>query len=121
MKSKLQNKEQLFHKQIADYARFPEMNPGPVVRLDLSGKVILANKAARELFRNIELTGGNWFKICPDFTEEMWKQIFEAKESLSSESNVEERYIMFNYVLPEERDVVFAFGTDITERRIAER
>jgi signal transduction histidine kinase len=121
MKSKLQNKEQLFHKQIADYARFPEMNPGPVVRLDLSGKVILANKAARELFRNIELTGGNWFKICPDFTEEMWKQIFEAKESLSSESNVEERCIMFNYVLPEERDVVFAFGTDITERRIAER
>jgi len=121
MRSNLQNKEQLLTKQIADYARFPEMNPGPVFRLDLSGRVILANKAARELFRNSELTGGNWFKICPDFTEQMWKQIFEAKESLSIESNVEERCIMFNYVLPEERDFVFAFGTDITERRIAER
>ena len=121
MRANLQNKEQLLHKQIADYARFPDMNPGPVVRLDLSGIVILANKAARELFKNRELTGENWFKICPDFTEEMWEQIFKAKESLSIESDVEERCIMFNYILPSERDSVFAFGTDITERRIAER
>ncbi|MEJ2617924.1 MAG: PAS domain-containing protein, partial [Ignavibacteriaceae bacterium] len=121
MSSNLPDKEQLLNKQLADYARFPEMNPGPVFRLDLSGKVILANKAARELFRNIELTGGNWFEICPDFNEEKWEEIFKEKESLSFESNVEERCIMFNYVLPEERDFVFAFGTDITERRIAER
>lgn len=120
MKSTLLNKEELI-KQLADYARFPDMNPGPVCRLDRNGNIILANKAARKLFEKNDLTGENWIKICPDFTAEIWEQILETRESLSNEANFNERCIMFNYVLPEKRDSIFAFGSDITERRIAER
>ena len=35
---------------LAELARFPDMNPGPVLRLDRNGIVVLANRAARRLF-----------------------------------------------------------------------
>ena len=37
------NKDQSLNNQLADYALFPEMNPGPVLRFDLKGNVLLAN------------------------------------------------------------------------------
>lgn len=115
------NKKYLLDNQLADYARFPDMNPGPVCQLDLNGKVLIANKAASELFAVNKLSGHNWMKICPEFNDEMWKQVLDSKESLSFEANIEERCILFNYVITEQRDFVFAFGTDITERSITER
>jgi signal transduction histidine kinase len=121
MRSDSQKEGQFKHNQLADYARFPDMNPGPVCRLELTGKVVLANKAAKELFRDTEVIGADWINICPDFTYEMWNEVLKSKKSLSFEANVEERCIMFNYVISQERDFVFVFGTDITDRKIAER
>src|SRR5207247_5561488 len=37
--------------ELAQQARFPDMNPGPVLRLDLDANVPLANRAARTVFR----------------------------------------------------------------------
>jgi len=37
-------------KQTAELARFPEMNPGPVLQADPEGNIIMSNSAARELF-----------------------------------------------------------------------
>lgn len=115
------NDEQILLKQLADYARFPEMNPGPVLKFDTEGRVILSNKAAREVFGNNNLAGSEWFNICPGFTKEMWNEILETKNSISLEANIEERWIMFSYIVTDKRDLVFAFGTDITDRKIAER
>jgi hypothetical protein len=50
---------------LAEVARFPEMNPGPVLRVELhAGTVILANEAARNVFGD-ELVGRRWHHICP--------------------------------------------------------
>ncbi len=116
-----QDPERLLQKQLADYARFPEMNPGPVCRFDRDGKVLLANKTARNLFGEKDLIGGSWFDICPGFTPDMWKLVLETKDTLSIEADFGESYILFSYVLPEERDLVFAFGTDVTDRKTAEK
>ncbi len=121
MRSDSHKEKPYTHSQLADYARFPDMNPGPVCRLDLNGRVVLANKAARELFRDRDVIGADWMNICSDFTYEMWKDVLNAKESLSFEANIEERFLMFNYVITQERDSVFIFGTDITDRKIAEK
>jgi len=108
-------------KKLADYARFPEMNPGPVLRLDNSGKILLANKTARNLFGEDKILRGNWLKICPGLDEEMWQQIIESKEPLSNETDIDQKCIMFSYVKPEDKSLVFAFGTDITELRKVEK
>ena len=115
------NNERPLQNQLADFARFPEMNPGPVLRFDLIGNVLLANKAARELFGENVLLEGHWLNICQEHNKEIWEQILEVKESMSLETIIRGRYIMFIYVLPSNRDFVFAFGTDITERRGAEK
>ncbi|MGI9622013.1 MAG: hypothetical protein ACR2PK_04180, partial [Acidimicrobiales bacterium] len=44
-------------KDLEQLARFPEMNPGPVLRLDRQGTVLLANRAARDLFCQDVLVG----------------------------------------------------------------
>ena len=37
-------------RSLSELARFPDMNPGPVLRLDREGYVLLANPAARRVF-----------------------------------------------------------------------
>ena len=96
MKSKFQYQEHLHQKELEDYARFPEMNPGPVLRFDTSGNILLANKAARNLFGKDNIIRGNWIKICPGFNEEMWQEIIETKEQLSIETDIDQKCIMFN-------------------------
>jgi len=121
MESKSQEKADLLQKELADYALFPEMNPGPVIRLDKSGKILLANKAARNLFGEDKILRGNWLKICPGLDEEMWQQIIKSKESLSIETDIAQKCITFSYVSNEDKSLVFAFGTDITELRSIEK
>ena len=43
--------------ELAEVARFPEMNPAPVLRFDRSGNVVLANVAALKLFGTEDLVG----------------------------------------------------------------
>ena len=45
--------------QLAELARFPEMNPGPVIRTDEGGTLLLANAAAQEVFGS-GLIGRSW-------------------------------------------------------------
>ena len=121
MESKSQELADLLQKELADYALFPEMNPGPVIRLDKSGKILLANKAARNLFGEDNILSSNWIKICPGIDEEMLQEIIESNEPLSIETDIDNKCIMFNYVSNEDKSLVFAFGTDITELRIVEK
>jgi PAS domain-containing protein len=62
-------------RELADLAQFPEMNPGAVIRLDRTGTVLLANRAARGLFKTENIVGRKWMTMCPDFTEELWNEI----------------------------------------------
>ena len=60
---------------MAEMAQFPEMNPAPVFRLDLEGRVLLANRAAREIFGREDLIGRSWLEICPAMGAELWRRI----------------------------------------------
>ena len=63
MESKSQEKAHLLQKELADYTLFPEMNPGSFIRLNKSGKILLANKAARNLLGESDILKSNWIKI----------------------------------------------------------
>ena len=102
-------------------AELPEMNPGPVCRLDAAGTVVLANAAARSLFAGGDLVGASWLDVCPGMTRDTWATVLASERPVTHEAQVGEVAVLFTHVCREPRDSVFAFGADITERRTAER
>jgi len=103
---------------LAEVARFPDMNPGPVLRVNLEGIVRLANKAARGVF-GAELVGCRWQEVCPDIGA-AWPRILEATEPVGLERRLGDREYVFTHRRDIEGDQVFIFGTDITSQKRAE-
>jgi PAS domain S-box-containing protein len=105
---------------IAEIARFPEMNPGPVLRLDNQGNVLAANTAAREAL-GLELVGLCWRDICPGIGADTWRQILDATGPVTVERCIGDRDYVLTHRRDPESDLVFVFGADITEQKQAER
>lgn len=115
------NETERLLRDLADLAQFPEMNPGAVCRLDKSGTVLLANKAARKLFKNENIMGQKWMNICPDFTEQYWNEIAQSSTSIKHERDIDGGITLFTFLRPDNSDSVFVYGSDITAFRLAER
>lgn len=115
------NEREQFERQLAEYAKFPEMNPGPVCRLDRRGTVLLANAMARKLFGGDGLVGRNWLEICPGLDAALWGRILHEEVPPLYEAEVQECWYSFKHVRPAESDFIFVYGTDITARREAEK
>jgi PAS domain S-box-containing protein len=105
---------------IAEMARFPEMNPGPVVRVDLDGKILMDNPAACDVFGH-ELIGLRWQDLCTEIDDETWNEILESTEPVSLERRVGDGYYLFAHCREPDTDLVFVFGADVTEQRKAEQ
>ena len=105
-------------------AAFPEMNPGPVVRTDLPGRILLVNSAARDLFGGVgvaECVGRHWLEVCPNVDAAVWQAVLDGQDGLQHESDVGGRQFVFTYRRPASVASVFIYGNDITERKRAER
>jgi signal transduction histidine kinase len=106
---------------LADMALFPEMNPGPVCRLDRDGKVLLANTKAKKLFGEQNLLGWSWFDLCPGMNKETWSKVVDCGDVYPFESHVGDIYMVFNHVCPKENENIFVYGTDITANKLTEK
>ncbi len=104
---------------LAEAASFPDMNPGPVLRLNRKGIVQMANTTARQVF-GAELVGRRWQDVCSDI-ENAWGRILEAREPVVLDKCVEGRDYLFTHRRDFEGDVVFVYGMDVTEQKQAER
>jgi signal transduction histidine kinase len=113
--------QQPSEKQLAELAAFPEMNPGPVCRLDRTGIILLANTAAHRVFATEELVGQCWLDVCPGVDGAMWQQVLEQDGPLQHEAEIDGDCVVFTHVISAEGEPIFVYGTDITERRKAER
>jgi signal transduction histidine kinase len=105
---------------IAEIARFPDMNPGPVLRMDLSGCVLLSNAAATNVF-GADLNGKKWLDICPGMDHKAWHTIVHATEVVPFEVRIRDREFVFNHRRDFQTDLVFTFGADVTLQKAAER
>jgi len=107
-------------RQVAEMARFPDMNPGPVIRTDAEGTILLANIAARDTF-GAELAGRNWSDICSVMDRERWAAITVSHETVP----VEARLGGHDYVFTHRRDpvsgMVFVYGADISHQKQTEQ
>lgn len=106
--------------ELAEMARFPDMNPGPVVRFGADGAIVLANPAARKLFGMGSLVGRNWFEICPGMSPDLQESILTAQRATHHEAALGERFIIFTHTPPTDAGNYFVYGADVTDRKAAE-
>ena len=107
---------------MAEIARFPDMNPAPVLRLDLGGYILLANSAAHDIL-GTDLEGKCWRDICPGLRDDdVWKSIREATvKPFYIEAHIGEKDLMFAHRSDSQNSLIFAFGADITQNKRTER
>ncbi len=106
---------------LGELALFPELNPGPVCRLNKEGKILLANVAARNAIGEQNIIGDSWFRHCKNVEGETWQRILSSSKTVPVESNIRDEVFLFSYVFSKSLDLVFVFGTNITALKDAER
>jgi signal transduction histidine kinase len=106
---------------LLELAEFPDMNPGPVFRLDREGNVLRSNAAAREVFRRPDLDGRSWLDLCPGMTPERWAEARDGPPGLRHEAVIHGRILLFVHATRPGVDSVFAYGSDVTELKEAQR
>ncbi len=111
----------LAQSELAEMARFPDMNPGPVFRLDLSGKILRVNTAALKVYGGNDLIGESWFHLCPGMNDKIWQHMLQCKTTFPFETEIGHTCFLFTHVCTESRENVFVFGADITAQKSAER
>lgn len=108
-------------RELAERARFPEMNPGPVARTDRDGVVLRANRAASTLFETDSIQGRSWFDLCPGMSRAAWDRMLDAGTTANHEADFGERCLSFIFRHEPISDQVFVYGSDVTELKMAER
>ena len=102
-------------------AELPEMNPGPVFRLDLDGNVQLANPAARRIYDAADLVGRSWLELCPRLSAERWAQVLQGASDIQCDAELNGRAFMFTLAHRPGSQHVFVYGGDVTALKDAER
>jgi PAS domain S-box-containing protein len=105
---------------LREMARFPEMNPGPVLRMDTDARVLMANAAARSVFGD-ELIGRSWRDLCPGIDTEVWDAFLAAEgAAVPHEAWIDDRAYVFAHRYDRHSGLVFVFGADVTAQKKAE-
>ena len=103
--------------EIRGLARFPSENPNPVLRLNESGAVLVANPASEPLLRE---WGSEAERVAPKF----WRALVAEALSTQRDKNVDVEFGGRSYTFlvrpAKEIGCVNLYGRDITERKRAE-
>ena len=106
---------------LVDMASFAELNPAPVLRLDSQGTILLMNPAASELYGDPDLVGKSWYSHCPELAPMALEGMLRGEHTVRHESLVGELCLLFTYRAVPDRGYVHVYGTDITERKLADQ
>jgi len=103
---------------MARLASFPELNPNPIVEVDLAGQVHYLNAAAQQLLPGLQAAGplhpwlADWASIADRFRQ--------GTQSASREVPIGGLWYQQNLYYTEPSRRIRIYGLDITERRQAE-
>ena len=103
----------------AQFARIPDINPGPVLRVDGNGTIRLANVAARKVFGD-DIVGCSWPDRLSGLERSDWDGVLNAASPVRIECEIDDKYYVFAHCRDFESDLVFVFGADITLQKKAE-
>lgn len=102
---------------IRDLAKFPEENPGPVLRVSRTGRIIYANGASRSL---LEMWGTGVDGTIPESWQETVAETLESGQRRSRDAAVEGTDYTLTCVPVAEGGYANLYGVDITERKAME-
>ncbi len=111
--------EEDYRRELAEIARFPDMNPGSVLRMNFEGEVLLSNVAAQKLFGQ-DLHGKNWKDICPEMSTDRWNEIISSAEIFQVEASIADKCFVFTHRPDSKTSLVFVYGADITQNKLYE-
>ena len=103
----------------AQFARIPDMNPGPVLRVDGDGTIRLANVAARKVYGD-DIVGCSWPNLLDGLEVADWDGILNSTEPVRIDCEQDDHHYVFAHCRDSESDLVFVFGADITLQKKAE-
>ena len=107
--------------EIHEMARFPEMNPGPVVRLALNGTVLRANAAASTIFEVESLEGECLWDLLPDLDEAVRARLLEGGAPVRQNVQVGDTWLALTLACEAGSQQIFVYGTDISALKTAEQ
>jgi PAS domain S-box-containing protein len=101
-------------------ASFPELNPNPVVEVDLSGNVYYLNPAAKQLFLDLQTIGPHhpWLSDLSSLAE-MFKH--QGKSSIIRELKINDSWYEQAIYYVSENNYIRIYGLDITEHKRTEQ
>lgn len=107
--------------KIAHLASFPELNPHPVLEVDLKGQVLFCNDATIRNLKELKATGDARLFLPPDLTE-IIIAAGQGKDGqyLSRELEINGRIFAESIVLYKYLNVLRIYAQDITKRKRAE-
>ncbi len=98
--------------QIEAWARIPEENPNPVLRIDSSNQVIFVNQAGSKLIKHITLDSD---KLIPFYSDTVKKAI-SLNKIVEIEKKIGDNFYSFSIRPVKEHNYVNIYGRDITQR-----
>ncbi len=103
----------------ARLASFPQLNPNPVVEVDLAGRVRYSNPVAKELFPDLKKTGLNhpWLMDLEKISETLKT---EARKTYLREVRIGDRWYQQTIHSVMDGTRIRIYGFDTTERKQAE-
>ncbi len=102
-------------------ATFPELNPNPVLEVDLAGEVTYANPACRLILEALALDPAQVSRFLPaDLRQILRDWDTKTARSVDREICIEDRYYGETVTLIPQLQVTRIYGHDITERKRAE-
>ncbi|HEY3307315.1 MAG TPA: PAS domain S-box protein [Desulfuromonadaceae bacterium] len=106
--------------EIERLASFPQLDPNPIIELDMSGKIIYCNSAAARFKKKIRSNNLNIF-IPPNFKNILFAMKGEKQFVFYQEITVREQHFGEYIHLVPHLQVIRIYATDITARKQAQK
>lgn len=110
----------LAEKETRLMALFAELNPSPVLRFDMAGRILMANPAAMKVFNKKTLTGVALSSILSGINDQELTECIINGLIISRSTQIDKRF--FHFIIKGLPDLGFGqiYGSDITEQKKAE-
>jgi len=107
--------------KIEHLASFPQLNPNPVIEIDLKGQVIFCNDATMTILKELNVQEDVRLFLPRDLNE-MIKKLEQGKDKqyISGEVEINGRVFIERLILPAKLKVVRIYAQEITKRKRAE-
>ena len=113
---KLARSEKVMH----EMALFAQLNPAPVLRFDIEGRVIMANPAALEILRTKQVIGQRLSECLPGTGDLHWAACIRKGKIFSYTAAIGNRHFQFVFQGVPDSGFGNVYGSDVTEHQAAE-